>query len=257
MEIADRVALVTGGASGIGLAAAECLVKAGARVVIADVNVGAGERAASELGASFVQLDVSDAAAWEQATAGIVAEHGSLDIAVLNAGLLTPNRGERRGIIAEFDIAELQDEDYRLVTSVNIDGVVFGARAAVRAMAGHDGALVATASASSIIPYPPDPIYAMTKHAVVGFVRSLAPTLVARNITFNSVCPAVVRTDINADSEFDMLRDLGVPIMAPAEIGEAILGGVTSGATGQTLVCMPTQPPRDFPFLPLDLSGTT
>ena len=95
-------------------------------------------------------------------------ELGGVDIAYLNAGIA----------IGVADLTELTDELYTRIMRVNVDGVVYGTRAAIRCDAGRGGgAIVATSSLAGLIPFPPDPVYDLTKHAVVGFIRSAAPTL--------------------------------------------------------------------------------
>ncbi len=257
MKIAGKVALVTGGASGIGLGTAKRLAEEGARVVIADVDEDGGASAAADLGARFLPLDVRDPQAWQATTDRIVADEGGLDIVHLNAGVLTPVAGELGELGAQFDITELLDADYRRVTNVNIDGVVFGARAAVRAMAGRPGALVATASVAGVIPYGGDPLYAMTKHAVVGFVRSMAPLLQPRSITINAICPGVVETKISPSEAFELVRSFGIDVMQPAQIADAVVQAVTSGETGQALVCVPNKAPSKPVFPELDITGRT
>jgi len=252
MDIKNKVALVTGGASGIGRACAEHLKREGANVVIADVDVALGERTAADLGAGFLELDVRDPAAWEGAIARVVADHGAIDIGLLNAGLLTPVGGERGGFAREFDITRLEDADYRRVTSVNIDGVVFGARAISRAMLGRGGALVATSSVVGLIPFPPDPIYSLTKHAMVGFVRSTAPTLARHHITFNVICPGTVETDITSEDYFEQMAAAGVGVMDPSAIADAVARAIASGGSGETLVCIPDRAPFKLSLPTLD-----
>lgn len=256
MQINEKIALVTGGASGIGRATAARLKANGATVVIADIDGEAGTKAAAELGTSFHVLDVREPRAWATTLDAVVSQHGRLDIAHLNAGLLTPQGGERGTLGANVGIDELRDEDYARVTSVNIDGVVFGTRAVVRAMtrAGSGGAIVATASVAGVIPFAQDPIYTMTKHAVVGFVRSLAPVLEPQGITMNAVCPGIVRTNIAASEAFDMLSSAGVGVMDPSEIGDAVVGAIESGETGQCLVCLPRKAPSKQEFPELDIA---
>src|SRR5207247_5770526 len=103
---------------------------------------------------------------------------GGIDVAHLNAGVTT----------GEAAIDAVTDDQYRRIMGPNVDGVVFGTRALVPVMDRRGGgAIVATASLAGLISFPPDPIYALTKHAVLRLVRSLRPQLAARNITVNAV----------------------------------------------------------------------
>ena len=152
-----RAAVVTGGSSGIGLATAQRFAAEGASVVVADV-----QEPVADVDARFVELDVGDPSAWD----GFVADAGRLDVVHLNAGVTT----------GEGDIRELTDAQYERVMRVNVDGVVYGARAAARSMAASGGgAIVVTASVAGLIGFSADPIYTLTKHAVVGLVRAERP----------------------------------------------------------------------------------
>ena len=130
---------------------------------------------------------------------------GGVDIAFLNAGIS----------IGVADLATLSDDDYYRMMRVNVDGVVFGLRAAIRAMeARGGGAIVATSSLAGLIPFPPDPVYDASKHAVVGLIRSVAPTLAAKGITANTVNPGITDTNIltgrrQADAARGRLPDHG------------------------------------------------
>jgi NAD(P)-dependent dehydrogenase (short-subunit alcohol dehydrogenase family) len=167
-SLEGRVALVTGGGSGIGAAVSRRLATEGARVVVADIVASAASSVAEEIGGRGVALDVGDADAWAGLVDGILATEGGLDLAHLNAGVTT----------GEGDITVLTEAQYRRVMGANLDGVVYGTRAAAGAMkASGGGAIVATASLAGIIAFAPDPIYTLTKHAVVGLVRSSAMAL--------------------------------------------------------------------------------
>ena len=250
-----KVALITGGASGIGLATAQRLRAEGATVVIADLDEVRGKPAAEAIAAEFVKLDVSDPVAWREGVDGIVARHGGLDLAYLNAGVTTyVSTGEE--FFASFDIAELPDESYRRILGANVDGVVFGARAVVPALAARGGgALVATASVAGVIAFPPDPIYTMTKHAVVGFVRSLAPTLVEKGITCNAILPGVVATSLLSDDFADQARALGIAVIPPEHIAAGVVKAVTDGTTGQLWLCLADREPEAYRFNPVDGLG--
>lgn len=222
-----KVALVTGGASGIGLATAERLLEEGARVVIADIDLAAGRVASERLGAELEQLDVSDPKRWSEVVAALTQRHGGIDIAFLNAGI--PTHPPTPEGLPEFDIAALPDELYRRILGVNVDGVVFGARAVVPAMAERGGgAIVITASLAGLLPYPNDPIYALTKHAVVGFARSLASMLRPRGITVSTICPGGVATNILGPGWGERARARGIDIMPPSQIADAVVRAVAS-----------------------------
>ena len=236
-QLEGKVALVTGGASGIGRASAERLRDEGAQVVIADLDAGAGSTVAQDLGIDFAELDVGDATAWAETVKGVTARHGGLDIAYLNAGIATYPATED-GIV-EVDVATFSDEAYRRILGVNVDGVAFGVRAVVPALeARGGGAIVATASAAGLMGWAPDPIYTLTKHAVVGFVRALASQLSARNITINAICPGGVNTPILGPSSGDQLEQQGVRLMEPSQIADALVQVITTGKTGEAWVCL-------------------
>jgi len=250
-----KVALVTGGASGIGLAAAKRLRAEGAAVAIADLDEARGKPAAEAIGADFITLDVSDPVAWTEAVDGVVARHGGLDLAFLNAGVTTYlATGEE--FIESFDIAELPDENYRRIMGANVDGVIFGARATVPAIeARGGGALVATASAAGVIAFPPDPIYTMTKHAVVGFVRSFAPTLAQKNIALSAILPGVVDTNLLSDGFADQARALGIAVISPEHIADGVVKIVAGGTSGQLWLCLSDQEPQPYEFAAVDGLG--
>lgn len=234
-----KVAVVTGGASGIGLATARRFAAEGASVVIADRTAEAGELAATEIEGRFVQADVGEPESWD-AIVGIAEEaFGGLDIAYLNAGITT----------GEGNIAALTDKQYRRIMRANVDGVVFGARAAIPAITKRGGgAIVATASLAGLIAFPPDPIYNMTKHAVVGFVRGLAPQVEPQGITVNCVCPGIVATGLVGEEARTRLEAAGFVLIEPEEIAAAVLDCVTGTATGQAIVCQTGREPVAYRF---------
>lgn len=259
---AHKVALVTGAASGIGFATAKSLRAQGATVVMGDVDEARGKSCAEEIGGEFVRLDVSDPDAWREVVDGAVARHGGLDIAFLNAGITTfPATGEE--LIEGFDIAELPDDNYRRIMGVNVDGVIFGTRAVVPALAARGGgAIVATASAAGVIAFPPDPIYTMTKHAVVGFVRSLAPGLIKKQITLNAVLPGAVDTNILGAGFAEKAREMGISMIDPAQIAEGVVHAINEGSTGKLWLCLAGKGPFAYEFapvpglgIPLDVEG--
>ncbi len=250
-DLTGKVALVTGGASGIGRATAQALAARGATAVVADVNVAGGTEVAARLGSPFVELDVSDPDAWTEAVAHVVGACGGLDIVHLNAGIPT-FKGSGDEFAAVFDIEAMPVENYRRIVGINIDGVVFGIRACVGALASRGGgAIIATASAAGVIAFPPDPIYTATKHAVVGLVRSIAPVLAPRGITCNAILPGAVDTAILAEGFADKAREIGVPMGTPEEIAEGVLGVIDGGGTGDLWLLLAGKAPLRYAFAPV------
>jgi NAD(P)-dependent dehydrogenase (short-subunit alcohol dehydrogenase family) len=221
-----KVAVVTGGASGIGLATGRRLVAEGATIVVVDANGDGAEKAASELGGAAVQADVGAVGDWPRVL-DAARRLGGIDVAYLNAGVTT----------GEEDITKLTDEQYRRILSVNIDGIVFGTRAVVPDLAARGGgAVVATSSLAGIVAFSGDPIYTLTKHAVVGFVRAVAPRLAEHHITINAICPGLVDTPLIDGEIRDSLAGVGFPLIPPEAVAEAVLGCVVGEETGQAMV---------------------
>ena len=109
------------------------------------------------------------------------------------------------------------------------------------------GAIVATASLAGIIGFSPDPLYAATKHAVVGLVRSLASQLAAKRITINAVCPGVVDTPLVGPARA-RLREAGFPMIAPEEIAAAVVLRMTGVESGECVVCQAGREPAAHAF---------
>ena len=225
--MADKVVLVTGAASGIGRATATLFAKDGAKVVCVDVDQEAGGAIASETGGVFALADVSRPDELQAAVETALSEFGRLDVAHLNAGV-----GER-GV----DVTELSEQTYLRAVRINVGGVVFGTRAAASAMT-DGGAIVATASLAGLVPYPGDPIYGLTKHAVVGFVRSAADQLARRNIRINAVAPGFTRTAMLAEM-VGVFEANDYPLMDPEDVAYAVMKAADSEETGQVFVCQP------------------
>jgi NAD(P)-dependent dehydrogenase (short-subunit alcohol dehydrogenase family) len=222
---AGKVAIVTGGASGIGRAVGEALVRSGAHVWLADINGAAAEQAARGASGSGrargLALDVTDAAAVEGVVDAVFAEHGRLDYLFNNAG------------IALFgDARRMTLDDWNDLIRVNIQGVVHGVVAAYPRMIDQGfGHIVNTASAAGLVPVPYNTAYAMTKHAVVGLSTSLRIEAERYGVRVSAVCPGVIDTPIKHS-----MKVLGVsreeilanaPPLLPAErCAQAILRGV-------------------------------
>jgi NAD(P)-dependent dehydrogenase (short-subunit alcohol dehydrogenase family) len=228
-----RAALVTGGSSGIGLATVDRFITEGAQVAVVDLNPPAGGQAAL-----FIEADVGDPGSWpvimEQARRAL----GGVDIAYLNAGVVT----------GEGDVGKITDEQYRRIMHVNVDHVVFGVRALVEHMRPRGGgSIVATASIAGLTGFSHDPIYTLTKHAVVGLVRSLGPALEPEGIKINAVCPGITDTPM-IDSDRETLKQARFPLLEASDIAAAVLLAVTAGGAGLCYACQPGRAPEAYRF---------
>ena len=247
-RLEGKVAIVTGGGGGIGEALAIRLAGRGAHVVVADVDGARAAAVAGAIGGSAKSFDVADRAAWESAAAEIVHERGGIDLVALNAGVMSRPKGVAMG---GDDPLRWMAERYDLVRSVNLDGVAYGVLATVpHLVARGGGAICVTSSMAGLMAQPEDPAYAMTKHGVVGLVRSLGPTLVAQGITIGTVCPAGVDTSL-VPPDF---REAGYAFAPPDHIAEAlesILDSPPEDSGGVWVTVSADQPIWRYEFAPL------
>jgi NAD(P)-dependent dehydrogenase (short-subunit alcohol dehydrogenase family) len=193
-ELAGKVAVVTGGASGLGRAMAELFVAEGARVVVADLATGPGEELAATLGesAAFQRTDVSDAGEVQALVDFTVGHFGGLDVMVNNAGV--PSSFAR---ILKNDFA-----DFDSVIGVNLYGVMVGTQRAARHMAEHGGGSIINTSSIAALSGGAGPIvYRVSKAAVLQFTRSSAVDLADYGIRVNALAPGHIATGI---TNYDM-----------------------------------------------------
>lgn len=212
----------------------------GASIVVVDVDSEGGAAAAEELGGRFIHGDVADASRWKVAVEGAEAAFGGVDIAQLNPGVTS-------GVGL---IEEMSDEQYQRTLRTNIDGIAYGICAVVPAMKRRGGgSVVVTSAIAAVVAFPPDPIYALTKHAVIGLIRSLVPQLRDGGITINAVCPAdPVDTPMVGEVAKAALLAAGVTLMEPRAIADAAYACLTGRRTGEAWICYAGRAPFAHTF---------
>lgn len=213
--LSQKVAFITGGASGIGAALSESLTAAGAQVWIADRQFDVADQLAQRLRsagarAQAVALDVRDPAAFEAAVAEAVQTSGRLDYLFNNAGI---------GIGGEVDSLTL--EDWTDIIDVNLRGVIHGVRAAYPVMiAQGSGHIVNTASMAGLITTSAQAGYSATKHAVVALSKTLRVEAAGHGVRVSVLCPGVVRTPILSGGEYGRNRNVSRENLL--KLGEAL-----------------------------------
>jgi NAD(P)-dependent dehydrogenase (short-subunit alcohol dehydrogenase family) len=246
MEIAGKVAVITGGGSGIGRATAGRLASEGARVVVADFDLnGADETVAriDQAGGTAVAFRADVARPADVAAMLECAERhfGGLDILHNNAGITTGDPG--------YPDAGL--EQWQRVLDVNLRAVILGTQLALPLLRRRrGGCIVHTSSIAGLVGWAPDPIYAATKAAIVLFTQSMAP-LGAENIRINCICPGGVNTPMlqRARQSAREKPPEALPSLEPEEVADGVLQLIADDSlAGRTLLIAPGL--RDFAPLP-------
>ena len=242
MQLDGKIALITGGSSGIGRETAVLFANHGAKLAIADLNPDGGQETVQlirEAGgtAFFVQTDVSQAAQVENMVNGVVAEYGRLDIAFNNAGI--------DGLPVRT--ADGSEDEYDRIMAVNAKGVWLCLKYEIQQMLLQGGGtIINTASVAGLIGAHSMSAYAASKHAVVGLTRTAAVEYARKGIRVNAVCPAIIRTAMveRAFAHLPQLEQGAIQnnpshrIGDPREVAEAVLwlaSDASSFTTGATL----------------------
>ena len=246
-QLDGKVALVTGGASGIGRATALLFARDGAKLVIADMNEDGGRQTAhliTENGgqAIFVQTNVTQANAVQALISKTVGTYGRLDCAHNNAGISgTGIAGEQRALTAEYP-----EERWHQVLAINLTGVWLCMKYEIVQMLTHGGgSIVNTASVAGLVGLPYASAYVASKHGVVGLTKTAALEYAAQGIRVNCVCPGYIQTPMTAPGMQDperlahMLAREPVGRMGqPEEVAETVVwlcSAAASFVTGHTM----------------------
>jgi meso-butanediol dehydrogenase/(S,S)-butanediol dehydrogenase/diacetyl reductase len=195
-RLQGRVALITGGGTGIGAATARAFAREGARVVVTGRRAGPIQAVAAEVAGLAVQGDVRDDRHVAEAVATAVRSFGGLDVVVANAG-----------ITAGGDLASVPDRQWEELLGVNLTGVMKVGRAAIPALLERGGgSIVNVASVAGLVAGPESASYVTAKSAILGLTRSMAYDFGPSRIRVNTLCPGWVRTEMS-EAEMDALGE--------------------------------------------------
>ena len=226
MELAGKVAVVTGGASGIGRALCQRFAAEGASVIVADVDAPGAAAVAQEIGGLAVPGDMSVEADVIALVDAARLSFDRIDLFCANAGILSGSRPDDPAAVIGPDAP---DGDWERMWRVNVMSHIYAARALVPLMLDQGGGyIVVTASAAGLLTMLGNAPYAVTKHAAVAFAEWLAITYGDRGLRVSCLCPQFVRTEMLAAAmsaaEEQGLAKLGV--LEPDDVAEAVVGGL-------------------------------
>jgi NAD(P)-dependent dehydrogenase (short-subunit alcohol dehydrogenase family) len=238
-----KVALVTGGAGGIGSATARKFAAAGAKVVVADIDEQGAQATAAEIRAAGgdstpVVVDVGDSASVQAMVAFTVATYGGLDIAHNNAGIVG----------AGANIADMPDGTWQRGIDVMLSGVFYGIKHEVPAMlARGGGSIINTSSGAGLIGFPGMANYVAAKHGVIGLTKTAALEYIVQGIRINAICPGTARSRMvdewmqgsaEAEAQVAALHPIG-RIADADEIAEAVLWLASPASSFVVGIAMP------------------
>lgn len=235
INLSGQIALVTGGANGIGKGIVEALAQAGAKVIVGDIDTVAGQQTADDVQGHFYELDVTDKTRVEAVVADIVAQHGRIDILAANTG-----------VYPQISIETMTEADWDHIQNINLKGTFLVTQAVLAVMKaqGYGRVVLSSSVTGPITGYPGWAHYGATKAGQLGFMRSAALEYAKYGITINAVQPGNVLTDgLKAQGEAYLegtrkiipTHELGEPF----DIGYAVAFFASPPAkfiTGQSLV---------------------
>ncbi len=234
-QLKDQIALVTGGAKGIGKGIAEALAEAGAKVIIADIDQSAGEATAKSINGEFIAMDVTKQSIVQAGIDGVVAKYGRLDVVCSNTG-----------IFPQATLEKMTEVDWDLMQTVNVKGMFFVVQAALKQMQKQNyGRVVITSSITGAITgFPGWSHYGASKAAQLGFMRSASLEYARFGITVNAVMPGNILTEGLAAQGETYLNQMKATIPThtlgePKDIGYAAAFLASKEAkfiTGQTII---------------------
>jgi 3-hydroxybutyrate dehydrogenase len=202
MTLNGKICVITGGASGIGLATAKCFANAGGKVVIADINIDAAKQAAKALGDGHmgVDMDVTDPNAVEQGFAKVFDAYGRVDVLLSNAGIQMVKRVE-----------EFTFEEWRKVVSIHLDGAFLTAKAVLPQMYKQgSGTILFMGSVHSLQASALKAPYVAAKHGILGLARAIAKEGGEKGVRTNVICPGFVKTPLVEKQIPEQAKNLGI-----------------------------------------------
>ncbi|XP_067003612.1 15-hydroxyprostaglandin dehydrogenase [NAD(+)] [Anabrus simplex] len=252
MDLKGKVALVTGGAAGIGRAYCEELLKYGAKVAVCDIKSESGEQLVLQLSEKygrdkviFCQCDVTDYPQYEESFQNTVSAFGGLDIVINNAGIMN-------------------DRFWELEVDINLNGVIRGTLLALRFMGkdrgGRGGTVINTGSNVVVRPYVSIPIYTATKHAIIGFTRAFGDSYHVNltGVRVVGICPGATESDLIGDVKKQLLsseyekawqQDTVNSYPQKAEhVAKALICLLQKAPSGSVWMVENGQPPREINF---------